>query len=59
LQVLKITCAGFLVACAGTLIFSSCLARCFGGMTGDTLGAVNETGEVLFLLGIAAAARLF
>jgi adenosylcobinamide-GDP ribazoletransferase len=52
-QLLKITCAGFLVACAGTLVFSFYFARCFGGMTGDILGAVNETGEVLFLLGIA------
>ncbi|MCL6561023.1 MAG: adenosylcobinamide-GDP ribazoletransferase, partial [Firmicutes bacterium] len=39
-------------ALSGGLLFAFLLARCFGGMTGDTLGAVNELGEVLFLLGI-------
>lgn len=48
--------AGFGAAAAGGLGISFFLARCFGGMTGDTLGAVSELGEVFFLLGVAAVA---
>lgn len=43
---------GFLFALAGGLAFARMLARCFGGMTGDTLGAVNEISEGFFLLGL-------
>jgi len=43
---------GFFFALAGGLAFARMLARCFGGMTGDTLGAVNEASEVFFLLGL-------
>jgi adenosylcobinamide-GDP ribazoletransferase len=54
-ELLTAALAGLVSAVAGGLLFSLVLARCFGGMTGDTLGAVSEAGEVFFLLGAAAA----
>jgi cobalamin synthase len=32
--------------------------RCFGGLSGDTLGALNEIGEVMFLMGVLLGAVL-
>lgn len=52
-EVLLAGVSGVLFALLGGLALALFLSRCFGGMTGDTLGAVNEAGELLFLLGAA------
>lgn len=43
-----------LAAAAVSLLVAAWLGRRFGGCTGDTLGAVQQTAEVAFLLTIAA-----
>jgi len=49
---------GLFISWAGAMLFGAYVARCFGGMTGDTLGAVNELGELFFLLGAAALTKV-
>lgn len=48
-----------LMAAAGIVLIGwwGC-RRCFGGITGDTLGAINEVIEILFLLSIPFLFRL-
>ena len=54
-----LTLGGLFISWAGAALFAAYLARCFGGMTGDTLGAVSELGELFFLLGVAALTRIW
>ena len=39
----------FIVICAISLIFVKFIKSKIGGMTGDTLGALNELSEIVFL----------
>lgn len=43
---------GLLMAGVMTFVLKKRISRILGGMTGDTLGALNEGAEVTFLLGI-------
>jgi adenosylcobinamide-GDP ribazoletransferase len=40
----------FVISMFPTMLFIHCIKRKIGGMTGDTIGAVNEIAEVLILL---------
>ena len=42
-----------------TFIFGKVMKRKIGGMTGDTLGAINEINEVLILLFLNIGGKLF
>jgi len=47
--------AGLVAAAAAAAAWARLCARRLGGYTGDVLGAVQQTGEIAFLLGILAA----
>ncbi|MCE5195169.1 MAG: adenosylcobinamide-GDP ribazoletransferase [Nitrospiraceae bacterium] len=45
----------YLICRAATVVFN----KKFGGLTGDTLGAISEITEIIFLLAVIAWSRLF
>lgn len=58
LSFIKVGLIGLAVALGGSLALATPLARWLGGVTGDTLGALNETAEALFLLGVSLGVSL-
>ena len=46
--------AALLAATAASLLLATWLGRRLGGCTGDTLGAVQQTAEIAFLLAVAS-----
>lgn len=50
--------AGLLLASGVTAALAAAAARRLGGLTGDTLGAVNEIAETTFLVGFVLAAGI-
>ena len=46
--------AALVAATAASLLLATWLGRRLGGCTGDTLGAVQQTAEIAFLLAVAS-----
>lgn len=42
---------GLGISFAASSILAVAFARCLGGLTGDTLGAINESAEIFFIIG--------
>ena len=51
---LPLAAGALLAAAAASLLLASWLGRRLGGCTGDTLGAVQQTAEIAFLLAVVS-----